>query len=460
MEMNDTIVALATPSGEGGLSVIRISGKNALSIAKGLFHSKSEIKKKNLPVQKVILGEIQDPESGQVIDEVLFTWFKKPNSYTGEDVVEISGHGGRLVSNTLLQLILKQGVRLAEPGEFTRRAFTLGRLDLTQAEAVADLINAASEKALNSAISQLKGNLSKQINKLFDQLLGVQAQLEAAIDFSEEGLTFQSRETTTLQIQKVKKEILSLVQSFKQGKIIREGMRVILVGKPNAGKSSLLNALLQEDRAIVTEIPGTTRDTLEERLRINDIHIVITDSAGLRQYPEIIEEEGIQRTRISLERSDLALVVLDRSRTIDKNDELLMNAVGGKPYFTLLNKSDLDPKWSKEDISKSWQGKKTISISAKTGAGLKNLKEAIYNFAVKEGQEADSIFITKERHRNHLQQVNIALDSAKKNLDVGLSEELIAVDINLALEHLGAVIGKTFAEDLLDKIFGQFCIGK
>ena len=359
-----------------------------------------------------------------------------------------------------MQLILKQGARLAEPGEFTRRAFTLGRLDLTQAEAVADLIDAASEKALNSALSQLKGGLSKRINKLFDQLLEVQAQLEAAIDFSEEGLTFQSRETTVLQIKKVKQEIFSLVQSFQQGKIIQEGMRVALVGKPNVGKSSLLNALMQEDRAIVTDKPGTTRDTLEERIRIKDIHIVITDSAGLREDPEIIEQEGIQRTRNAVTHSDLALVLFDHSRPLDGNDELLINEVKDKPRFILLNKSDLDPQWKKEDILNFWKNEKMLSISAKTGTGLKNLKEAIYNFAIKAEREEDSIVITRERHRDHLKQATTALDSACKNLYAGYSEELIAVDINLAIEHLGAVLGKSFVEDLLDKIFGQFCIGK
>jgi len=458
--MNDTITALATPPGEGGISIIRISGENALSIGKTLFHLKSKIQNQVLPVQKVLLGEIRDPVSGQVIDEVLFTWFKKPNSYTGEDVVEISGHGGTLVSNTLLQLILKQGARLAEPGEFTRRAFTFGRLDLAQAEAVADLIDAASEKALNSAVSQLKGGLSKRINKLFDELLEVQAQLEAAIDFSEEGLTFQSRETTVSQIKKVEKEIISLVQSFRQGKIIHEGMRIALVGKPNVGKSSLFNALMQEDRAIVTDMPGTTRDTLEERIRIKDIHVVVTDSAGLRDNPEIVEEEGIERTRSALTQSDLALLVFDQSRPLDGNDELLMEEVKDKPWLILLNKSDLDPQWKKEEITKFWGNETIISISAKTGLGLNNLKDTIYNFATKGERQGDPIIITRERHRDHLKQATIALDSASKNLNAGYSEELIAVDINLAIEHLGAVLGKTFAEDLLDKIFGQFCIGK
>ena len=456
--MNDTIAALATPHGEGGISVIRISGEKALTVAANLFHSASSILPP--PSQKVLFGEIRDPDSGQVIDEVLLTYFKKPNSYTGEHVVEISGHGGTLVSTTLLQLILKQGARLAEPGEFTRRAFIHGRLDLTQAEAVADLIDAASTKALNAAVSQLKGGLSERINKLFEQLLAVQAQLEAAIDFSEEGLTFQSRETTGRQIEDVKKEMLLLVKSFRQGKIIREGMRVTLVGKPNVGKSSLLNSLVQEDRAIVTDIPGTTRDTLEERVRIKDIHIVVVDSAGLRNNPEMIEEEGIRRTRIALEQSDLALVLFDPSQPIDSNDELLMNEVGDKLRCVLFNKSDLEQNWTKDSIKNFLQSEKPISLSAKTGNGLENLKEAIYNHAIQSERTGESIAITRERHRDHLQQAADALSTASKSMNSGCSEELIAVDVTLAMEHLGSVLGKTFAEDLLDKIFGQFCIGK
>ena len=456
--MNDTIAALATPLGEGGISVIRISGEKALSIATGVFNSASS----NLPPppQKVLFGEILDPESGKVIDEVLLTYFKKPNSYTGEHVIEISGHGGTLVSTTLLQLILKQGARLAEPGEFTRRAFIHGRLDLTQAEAVADLIDAASARALNAAVSQLKGGLSRRINGLFEQLLAVQAQLEAAIDFSEEGLTFQSRETTGLQIEEVKKEMLSLVQSFRQGKIIREGMRVTLIGKPNVGKSSLLNALMQEDRAIVTDIPGTTRDILEERVRIKDILVVIIDSAGLRDNPEVIEEEGIRRTRNALAQCDLALVLFDPSQPLDGNDELLIKEVSDKPRCVLFNKSDLEQKWTKEKIETFLRGEKPISLSAKIGTGLEDLKEAIYNHAVRGERAEESIAITRERHRDHLQRAAEALGTASKSLVSGCSEELIAVDVTLAMEHLGSVLGKTFAEDLLDKIFGQFCIGK
>ena len=460
MENNDTIVAIATPPGEGGISVIRISGENVLSLASKLFHSSFDILKNTPPSHKVLFGEIRDPDSKRVIDEVLFTWFKKPNSYTGEDVVEISGHGGTLVTSTILENILRQGARLAKPGEFTRRAFVHGRIDLTQAEAVVDLIEAASDKALNCAVLQLKGELSRRINNLFDQLLAVKAQLEAAIDFSEEGLTFQSREKTGQQIEEVKNEVLKLAGSFHQGKIIREGVRITLVGKPNTGKSSLLNALMQEDRAIVTDIPGTTRDTLEERIKVKDIHVVIVDSAGLRSEPEIVEEEGIQRTRNALEKSNLVLVVFDTSQPLNKNDDLLMNELGDRPRCILLNKSDLEQKWEKEKIKQFLKDDKPISISAKTGAGMQDLIEAIYDFAVKGESIGESIFVTRERHRNHLKQTATALDTAFESLRYGCSEELIAVDVNLALEHMGLVLGKSFEEDLLDEIFGQFCIGK
>ena len=460
MKNNDTIVAIATPPGEGGISVIRISGGNVLSLASKLFHSSFDILENTPPSHKVLFGEILDPNSKRVIDEVLFTWFKKPNSYTGEDVVEISCHGGTLVTSTILENILRQGVRLAKPGEFTRRAFVHGRIDLAQAEAVVDLIEAASDKALNCAVLQLKGELSRRINNLFDQLLAVQAQLEAAIDFSEEGLTFQSREKTGQQIKGIKIEVQKLVDSFHQGKIIREGARVTLVGKPNTGKSSLLNALMQEDRAIVTDIPGTTRDTLEERIKVKDIHIVIVDSAGLRSEPEIVEEEGIQRTRNALAKSDFVLVVFDTSQPLDENDDLLMNELGDKPRCILFNKSDLEQKWEKKKIKKFLRDDKPISISAKTGAGMQDLIEAIYGFAVKGESMGESIFITRERHRNHLKQAATALEIAFESLRSGCSEELIAVDVNLALEHMGLVLGKSFEEDLLDKIFGQFCIGK
>ncbi|MBT3414409.1 MAG: tRNA uridine-5-carboxymethylaminomethyl(34) synthesis GTPase MnmE [Nitrospina sp.] len=456
--MNDTITAIATPPGEGGLSIIRISGKDALRIAMILFHpAKSN---SDLTPQKVVFGEIRDPETNQCRDEVLLTFFKAPKSYTAEDVIEISAHGGTLITKKILALVLAQGARLAEPGEFTRRAFTNGRLDLTQAEAVADVIESASDKALNSAMAQLKGGLSSRLSALHETLLNAQSQLEASIDFSEDGLTFQSRSDTQKQIQQVESELKELVDSFRQGKIVREGMQVTLVGKPNVGKSSLLNALLQEDRAIVTPIAGTTRDTLEERVRIKDIHIVIIDSAGLRNNPEMIEEQGIQRTRSALERSDLAIVVFDASEPLDDNDKLLMQELGQKPKLVVLNKSDLPSSWQSQELETFLAGEQPITLSAKTLNGFGTLKEAIYQKATSGERIGESLIITRERHRDHLQQAAHSLHNAVNSLSGGLSEELVAVDVTLAMDHLGIILGKTFEEDLLDKIFGQFCIGK
>jgi tRNA modification GTPase len=457
--MTDTITAIATPPGEGGIAIIRISGKDALAIARKLFYSATWIQQ--LPVaQKVMFGEIRDPETKQCVDQVLLTFFKAPKSYTVEDVIEISSHGGTWIVSRILKLVLQQGARLAEPGEFTRRAFINGRLDLTQAEAVADVIDSASDKALSSAISQLKGGLSRRLNILYENLLNVQAQLEASIDFTEDGLTFQSREDTQKQIQKVETNLTNLVHSFRQGKIYREGMRVTLVGKPNVGKSSLLNALLQEDRAIVTPHAGTTRDTLEERTRIKDIHIIITDSAGLRSNPDIIEEEGIERTRTALESSDLAIVVFDPSKPLDDNDKLLMNEVDDKPRLIVINKSDLQASWPPSEIKSFLAGELAISLSAKTLEGFDSLKEALHQKAISGERSSESLVITRERHRDHLEQAVKALRKASESVTKGLSEELIAVDVTLAMEHIGAVTGKTFEEDLLDKIFGQFCIGK
>jgi tRNA modification GTPase len=284
--------------------------------------------------------------------------------------------------------------------------------------------------------------------------------LEASIDFTEDGLTFQSREATQNQIREVETDLRKLVDSFRQGRIYREGMRVTLIGKPNVGKSSLLNALLQEDRAIVTAYAGTTRDTLEERARIKDIHIIITDSAGLRDNPEVIEEEGIERTRAALESSDLALVVFDPSEPIDDNDQLLMNEVGEKPRLVVLNKSDLPVVWPQDQIKNFLAGEQPITLSAKTLGGFESLTEALHQKATGGERTGESLVITRERHRDHLQQAAEALHNASETLAEGLSEELIAVDITLAMEHLGSILGKTFEEDLLDKIFGQFCIGK
>jgi len=458
--MNDTISAIATPVGEGGINIIRISGPEAINIASTLFQSQSGTQVADLEPQRVSYGNLIDPANKQTVDEVLLIYFRAPHSYTGEDVIEIHGHGGAFVSSRILQLVLDQGARPAEPGEFTRRAFLNGRLDLTQAEAVADVIHAASDKALTSALAQLKGQLSDKLNALYDALLQVLGQLEAAIDFPEEGLEFKQKQQHDKNIQSIRAEIQKLVDSYRQGKIYREGLRVALVGKPNVGKSSLLNALLQEDRAIVTPHPGTTRDTLEERVRINDIHITIVDTAGLRHEAGEIEEHGIERTRHALAQADLALVIFDGSHALDTNDALLIREVADKKKLVLLNKNDLTLQIDESSLLKKLGENRSIALSAKNGKGLEALKDSLYQSALEGRTSGEAVVITRERHRQSLAQAQEALTRVSQSLQEDRSEDLIAVDLNSALEHLGGILGKTFVDDLLDQIFNDFCIGK
>jgi tRNA modification GTPase len=458
--MSDTITAIATPIGEGGIHIIRISGPDAVPIASALFQPQGGTKVADLEPMRVHYGMLVNPASGQSVDEVLLIRFRAPHSYTGEDVIEIHGHGGAYVSSKILQLVLDQGARPAEPGEFTLRAFTNGRLDLSQAEAVADVIHAASDKALASALAQLKGQLSDKLNALYDALLQVLGQLEAAIDFPEEGLEFVQKQLLEQRVQSTNTEIKKLVDSYRQGKIYREGLRVALVGKPNVGKSSLLNALLQEDRAIVTPHPGTTRDTLEERVRINDIHITIVDTAGLRHEAGEIEEHGIERTRHALAQADLALVIFDGSHALDTNDAMLIKEVADKKKLVLLNKSDLPTVIDTNALLKQLGEKTALGISATKGKGLDALKDALYQSALGGRTAGEAVVITRERHRQALALAQESLTRVSQSLQEDRSEDLIAVDLNIALEHLGGILGKTFVDDLLDQIFNDFCIGK
>ena len=458
--MSDTITAIATPVGEGGISVIRVSGAQAVTIASAVFRPSRGAGLKEFIPQRVYFGEILDPGSQTIVDQVLLTFFKGPKSFTAEDVIEISAHGGLFVTTKILELLQDQGARLAEPGEFTRRAFLNGRIDLSQAEAVTDVIHAASDRALRSAMAQLKGSLSKRLNEWYERLLAVLAQLEASIDFSEEGLEFQKRSATLKEIQSLQKDLEALIQTYRQGKIFREGANVVLLGKPNVGKSSLLNALLNEDRAIVTALPGTTRDTLEERVRIHDIHIHIIDSAGLRENPEIIEKEGIQRAKAALALADLALVMFDASTPLDPNDDLLIREVLDKPHRILLNKCDLPEQLDVTSLKAKFPNAEFIRISAKTGSGLTELKASIYQFVMGESSLNETLIISHERHRQCLVEANEALLKSCASLEQDLSEEFVAVDVTIAMDRLAVILGKTFEDDLLDQIFGEFCIGK
>jgi tRNA modification GTPase len=395
-----------------------------------------------------------------LVDQVLLTFFKAPASYTAEDVIEIGAHGGVYVTTRVLELIAQAGARLAEPGEFTRRAFLNGRLDLSQAEAVASVIAAQSERALAASLDQLKGRLSEKLSGQYERLVAVLAQLTASIDFPEEGLVLKRYEELKAETDGVMKEMDTLIESYKRGKIISEGARVAIVGKPNVGKSSLLNALLMEERAIVTPHPGTTRDLLEERVRIRDTHIQIVDSAGLRESPEIIEAEGIERALAALARADVALMVFDLSQPADSNDELLIQAAEGKEKLLVMNKSDLKQALDTEALGRRFPGQEAVRVSARDGDGMDALIDALHRRVEAGPQGGEALLVTRARHREQLALAREALFRAGESLAGGLSEEFVSLDVDAAIQALGRILGKIYSEDLLDEIFNEFCIGK
>jgi len=458
-ETNETIAAIATPPGEGGVALVRLSGPQSKSIAASLF--RSSVVSDDWKPRTAYFGRIFDPDKKVDIDEVLVTWFKAPKSFTAEDIIEISAHGGVYVTSRILQLAVAQGARLAEPGEFTKRAFLNGRIDLSQAEAVADLINACSEKSLQIALSQLQGDLSQDVNDIYQEIVEVLAQVETAIDFPEEGLEFKARKRLADKVQSVSAKLNDLIQSFDQGKIFREGAKIAITGKPNAGKSSLLNTLLKENRAIVTPIAGTTRDSLEERFRIKDIHACITDTAGFRSNPDSIEQEGINRARDVLESADLVLAVFDGSNPLDDNDDLVIKEIGTLPNIILINKSDLELRLDVNQLPTEFSKSPILKISAKDQSGIEELFEEIYKKVVSDKAVAgESNIVVRERHRDQLRRAFDSLQIVCDTLINNLSEEFVAVDINSALDSLGTIIGKTFQDDLLHQIFNDFCIGK
>lgn len=457
--MQDTIAAIATPPGEGALHVIRLSGPATRALLDRVFALPGRDRPHAFVPRHATQGEVRDPATGAAIDSVLATFYEGPASYTGEDSAEISCHGGVLVSRQVLSVLLDQGARLAEPGEFTRRAFINGKLDLTQAEAVADLIHAASDRARASALDQLKGRLSDALDGYYTDLIGVLSQLETAIDFPEEGLEFERKQALKESVERVMHAMQTLAGTFHQGKIIREGLKVALVGKPNVGKSSLLNALLREDRAIVTPYPGTTRDVLEERIRLNDLHLNILDTAGIRHDPEKIEEEGIARTLKTLEQADLALVLFDGSAPLDDNDRRLAGLVEGRAALAVINKNDRPQAWPADQLPEPLRNA-ALRLSVKEEAGLDALRERLYAFAGVAELPPDMLIVTRERHHRALLATLEALERVGRSLAENRSEDLIAVDLNDALETLGGLTGRAFASDLLDRIFDDFCIGK
>ncbi len=459
----DTIAAIGTPIGKGAIGIVRISGKEALPILKSLFRRKSGKETKEFEERKMYYGVVVD-RFGEPIDEVLAVYMKAPRSFTGEDVVEIHSHGGIVVVRQILREVLSLGARLAEPGEFTMRAFLNGKIDLTQAEAINQLIEAKSELSAKVALRQLEGSLSRKIRELRDFILETKAYIEAAVDFPEE-------EVEIIESGKVKERLLEavgrieeLIKTYREGRLIREGIKVAIVGKPNVGKSSLLNALLQEERAIVTEIPGTTRDVIEETVTFKGLPLRLIDTAGIRQAEDRVERIGIEKSLEKLKEADVVLFLIDGSEGFTEEDgEILERIEEKKKVILVINKADLELKFRCRD-AKELRLERCVEISAKKGEGIEKLAELITELVMLEPETVlggDEVVITSERHKELLERAEESLKRALKTLESGVeSPEFLSMDIDDALGALGEIVGEVTTEDMYDIIFSRFCIGK
>jgi len=460
--LGDTIAAVATPLGEGGIGIVRVSGPLALDIAARLFQSAAGLDWRNCGSHRLFYGRVVDPADGRVVDEILLGVMRAPHSYTREDVVEFNCHGGMVALRRVLELVISCGARPAGPGEFTKRAFLNGRLDLAQAESVIDLIRARTEAGLHVAVAQLSGRLSRLIDELQDKLLGVLARLEAAIDFPEEDVEFVSAGDLRADLARLVRDVSALVEQAEVGRVYREGISTVIAGRPNVGKSSLLNALLRENRAIVTEIPGTTRDVIEEVLNVRGIPLKLADTAGLRETGDPVEKIGVERSRALLRRADLVLVVLDAAAGITAEDREILEQVRDKKGLVLINKCDLgDAASLSERLKKLVDDKPVLIVSALHGTGLDRLADAIAQLVLGGGIGAgDELLVSNVRHKSALQSCLFHLREVERSLNEGLPVDLLAIDLRAAWEALGEITGTTVSEDIIDRIFSDFCIGK
>ena len=455
----DTIAAISTPPGEGGIGIIRLSGQRALPIVEVLFSAsrkQSLLTASNFSLQH---GYIIHPETHKTLDEVLVSVMRSPHSYTREDVVEINCHGGMLALQQVLEVVLSQGARLSTPGEFTKRAFLNGRIDLSQAESVIDVIRAKTDAGLQLAVQQLRGKLSNQVNQIREQLVQLLASIEASIDFADEDIELISYTQIHENLQHSLEAIERLLAGAQEGKIVRDGMSVAIVGKPNVGKSSLLNLFLQEERAIVTPIPGTTRDTIEDVLNLNGIPLRLIDTAGIRESFDEVERLGVERSRRIIQQADMVLCMFDGSVPWAVEDENFLKMVAHKEKFLILNKIDLPARLSVEAIQTRLPAPVPIfRVSLTEQQGIEELKQAIVTKVMHVPLE--SVMVTNVRHKQALLSAQKSLLHAQQSTDSAMSQEFIALDLRDALNHLGEITGETTTEDLLDRIFSTFCIGK
>jgi len=455
MYLRDTIAAISTPVGEGGIGIVRISGPASLPIARSIFRAKSN---GGLKSHRFSYGAVLHPETGELVDEAMLVFMKGPNSYTREDVVEIQCHGGTLVVSRILSLVVSGGARLADPGEFTKRAFLNGRIDLVQAEAVMDVISSRTDASLALAQHQREGLLSRRISVVKDGILYALAYVEALIDFPEEDIDVAVETDVLGRVAPALSELTALIEGFDEGRVLRDGVSVVIAGKPNVGKSSLLNTLLKEKRAIVTSVPGTTRDVIEEVVNINGLPVKLLDTAGIRDSEDQVEQEGVRLSLDRIPKADLVLFVVDGSHPFGAEDAAILQAIGSKSCIVVRNKSDLPVCAELPDTCAA----RIVAISTLTGAGVAELRDAI-SHAFMHGAAIDSrefVAVSKARHRDALLKARVCLRSFVGNLQAGVNMELLPVDLREALDAVGEVTGETTADDVLDRIFSSFCIGK
>ena len=452
----DTIAAISTPKGEGGIAIIRISGDKSFEILDKIFVKKNP--NANLGFYKLNYGFIKDGE--KTVDEVMAVRLKAPKSYTCEDIVEINCHGGTLVSEKVLELVLRNGARHAESGEFTKRAFMNGRIDLSQAEAVMDIIQGKTEKSVSLSLDQLRGDLRDKVNQFKKALLDITAHVNVVLDYPEEGIDDPLPAELRNNLEKVYEEANRLIDSYDTGKKIKEGIKTVIVGKPNVGKSTLLNALLHEERAIVTHVAGTTRDVIEEIINIKGVPLVLVDTAGIRKTDDIVENIGVEKSKQFIGKADLVLLVLDASKELENEDIEVINQIkeNKKKVIVLLNKIDLNKKINLEGHNLE----NIVEISAKDNVGIEDMQEKIYSYIVEEDVEnsSEKLIITNIRHKTALEKTKDAIKNIFETIDMGLPMDLISVDLKEALDSLSEITGEISSEDILDHVFGNFCVGK
>lgn len=461
MLQEDTIAAVATAAGEGGIGIIRISGPRAWQIAAQLFQSAKGKAVSAMTAYQAAYGHIMNPQTGRKIDEALLLLMKAPHSYTCEDIAEIHCHGSAVSLRAILQLALALGARLAEPGEFTKRAFLNGRLDLAQAEAVIDIIRAKTDMSLKMAVDHLSGQLSDTIRTIRQDILRMIAHLEAAIDFPEEDIETITAQEVQQGVGEALHTVNGLLQTAQTGRILREGLQTVIIGKPNVGKSSLLNALLRDNRAIVTEIPGTTRDVIEEYVNIRGIPLKLVDTAGIRETADIVEKIGVERSREYLDKAELILFLLDSSVPMSEEDREILPLLQGRKVLLLINKSDLPAGLDIAEVRAALPTAEPIYIAAATGSGLQELEQGIEDMVYSGGMLApDNAFITNVRHTHSLTEAAASLVEVDATIRAGMPPDCIVVDLRNAWEKLGEITGDTVNEDIISEIFSQFCIGK